>query len=839
MIYTGTQFRTIQERSELSFAGNFVVDNASGHAAFGFSGNGNLLKFDFKSGKIYDPEGRYVNSYRAKELFSISGSYKTGTYNYFINNNPICVSGNVSNFDIERFFGTTTNCQLDTSGFFIDASGEGDVQFTDIPSTFDAGDLKTIKVVNTGHGKDIGVFSGQFIDFNTGAGNVNNIFTVEQKPSGIAKSATGDLGIRISDFTGISGIANNSTYELQVELYTTAGPRQKNFRISGIDIDKEVFFDVTKNLNNFIGTGTGVQSGKIVSGGAYNSTKSGDFSINYAYYSGGLYPTGFPLHLTLKYSSGVTGVMSGMITGVNIVNSGSGYRSAPLIKVVGGGGEGASVSGLVVGERLSGINLIHAGRNYTSTPTINILQNVNTITVTSEGSGYLAPPQILISGGGGNFASGSGFVATGFHSGTLESINLVSFGSGYTGTPTVTFPTTCVGGGILQSGGSGYTGHPLVTFSGVDGKGQASGMGLVGSQITGVEIVNSGAGYTGVPTVIFSSEFFVPSDTKQYIYEGKAGLAGGVNATGSALMSFSITGATLTHSGSGYNCSPTIWFTGNTDSKFSNATQASGIGLTGNPNSDLSGFLTGIRIVATGGFYTGTPDTFISGCNATITGSGIAHLGSGFVTGVKIINKGINYTGIPVVTFSGGLNPFISRSISAGETPTNTNSGIFSGTGLVLTGNPTGAVLDIKMFTGSNHTNSGFTSTPSVLFSSRGQSVAASATAFIGTGAVAVANMSTGASALAVTGSYIKSFTGTWKIMTGSGIHAPTGIVSPNAGGTIYDNGIYYTKSGDYYGAAVENTNYYDDNLMVAEFQVSGLGASGDYYYTKFLTGVR
>ena len=76
MIYTGTQFRRIQERSQLSFAGNFVLDNATGQAAFGFSGNGNFLKFDFKSGKIYDPEGRYVNSYRAEEIFSISGKGK-------------------------------------------------------------------------------------------------------------------------------------------------------------------------------------------------------------------------------------------------------------------------------------------------------------------------------------------------------------------------------------------------------------------------------------------------------------------------------------------------------------------------------------------------------------------------------------------------------------------------------------------------------------------------------------------------------------------------------------------------------------------------------------------
>ena len=64
------------------------------------------------------------------------------------------------------------------------------------------------------------------------------------------------------------------------------------------------------------------------------------------------------------------------VDSITITNSGSGYLSAPDIKVTGGNGINAKFNALLVNEGVSTINIENGGEQYTSTPVVNIEQNL-------------------------------------------------------------------------------------------------------------------------------------------------------------------------------------------------------------------------------------------------------------------------------------------------------------------------------------------------------------------------------------------------------------------------------------------------------------------------------
>jgi hyaluronate lyase len=76
------------------------------------------------------------------------------------------------------------------------------------------------------------------------------------------------------------------------------------------------------------------------------------------------------------------------VTGIKVVNGGSGHTTVPTVAISGGGGTGA-----------------------TATATITLDGKVSAITVTSVGSGYTTTPTITVSGGGGSGASATPIVA--------------------------------------------------------------------------------------------------------------------------------------------------------------------------------------------------------------------------------------------------------------------------------------------------------------------------------------------------------------------------------------------------------------------------------------------
>jgi hyaluronate lyase len=60
------------------------------------------------------------------------------------------------------------------------------------------------------------------------------------------------------------------------------------------------------------------------------------------------------------------------ITAIKVVNGGSGYTSAPVVEITGGGGSGATATAVVSGGKVSAITAVNGGSGYTTAPTVTI-----------------------------------------------------------------------------------------------------------------------------------------------------------------------------------------------------------------------------------------------------------------------------------------------------------------------------------------------------------------------------------------------------------------------------------------------------------------------------------
>ena len=102
---------------------------------------------------------------------------------------------------------------------------------------------------------------------------------------------------------------------------------------------------------------------------------------------------------------------------------------------------GRAITNSQIAEGLVNARGMQDGVDWTSSAYSNF---VNAITPTNPGTGYISPPSITISGGGGNGATAIAVVTAG----TVASYTVINPGTGYTSVPTVT---------ITGGGGSGAT----------------------------------------------------------------------------------------------------------------------------------------------------------------------------------------------------------------------------------------------------------------------------------------------------------------------------------------------------------------------------------------------
>ena len=71
-------------------------------------------------------------------------------------------------------------------------------------------------------------------------------------------------------------------------------------------------------------------------------------------------------------SKAVCTISSGKINGIYIINSGSGYKVAPKVEIIGGGGEGAILKAILVNGKVKEVKIIDGGSGFHETPILKI-----------------------------------------------------------------------------------------------------------------------------------------------------------------------------------------------------------------------------------------------------------------------------------------------------------------------------------------------------------------------------------------------------------------------------------------------------------------------------------
>ena len=508
MIFTGATYRKVQEKEDYNFFLSASIDNTTGSAVFGFSGSGEKFDFDFVEGRVIDPNENYTFSYDTG-LFQISGEINQDNYNYYIDEERINFSGTKNDFKIDRFFVDCTGCNLNIENLVINGSGQTILTLQKMNQSLGDGGHFTGEVVvnDPAYGK-FDIFSGEILTSDmTGLFSILTVYS-----TGI--EATGILGV-----SGLTDIQNQSPYSFEAKLYTSFGEVVETFNVTG----STPFYDSALDLGDL--------SLQLPTSGIPLLEQSKYYSASYTLFTGDpIYATGLPLNVSLSYYSGHTGVIEGALTGVYVEEYGEGYssNSPPEIVISGGGGTGATVTGVVgMGGQLTEIRVLNGGSGYVSgDPTILIYSGVIGVQVVEGGAGYYSEPVFEFEGGreGGRAATATITSQLQGGDGIISSVGVIDFGSRYTGVPSLNL-IPGLSGVTLTASGAGYSTTPTVFVENGGGSGAVvnalTGLGF----ITGFKLMSGGSGYTGTPTVSVSGGS--PSITGS----GEAVLASGFSGT--------------------------------------------------------------------------------------------------------------------------------------------------------------------------------------------------------------------------------------------------------------------------------------------------------------------
>ena len=368
------------------------------------------------------------------------------------------------------------------------------------------------------------------------------------------------------------------------------------------------------------------------------------------------------------------------ISSVSVVLAGSGYTSASQIQL----SPSPTVTGFAasVGLGVTSSGLISfGGQNYTFAPTVVFSSpdvGVNTATgqfsdifdgvlsnfeILNTGSGYLTPPTITITSGGG---TGAAVTITQM---VLTNVTVNNTGFGVTVVPSISVISP-IGSGVSVSAlmgigsvnvvgfGSGYTMPPGIAVTAVDGitgsgASVTAGLGLTSSNIT---VTNAGTGYSSIPSIVVSS-------------------ASSVSIAASAIAGVGITGVVITNSGIGYSGAiPTISIRADSETDFGSGAI---VGVS-------SVFATNVYVTNPGSGYTATDLATLP--IATFSQSGIAATVGFGVSTITVTNLGVGYTSAVAAAVS-----ISAPNLSTGTTATASASlgypGILPGPGVNTTGN--------------------------------------------------------------------------------------------------------------------------------------------------------
>lgn len=431
------------------------------------------------------------------------------------------------------------------------------------------------------------------------------------------------------------------------------------------------------------------------------------------------------VQIVAQGSGAAAGTVLYQVVGISISNAGNDYHLGDVITVAGGTGTAATaiVSAVDTNGSINSITLSNTG-SYSVLPTlsgaattvlpgggtgatVNLTMGVKSISVASGGTGYTAPPRIIISDPSGVAA----FATASVIGGSVSSISVINHGYGYVGVSGVTFDSgsgasaiaamqpTSVASCVIENAGDTYTSVPVVYIETV-GAGAAAG--TVSMKIVSCQLTSSGLGYSKDDYLLVAGGVASENAVIKVTSVDSAGRIltyfldnGGVYTTLPGLDSNPVNGGTGTLAGfnlvagvegidvavggSGYSVPPIV----TVDAPSSGGTQAiahanialasvesftivnPGFGYTGIPNVSVangSGAVAAAYLNPTtlGNIYVTVPGSGYTYANVVITGGGAtvnaianANIVAGSIDIINITNVGAGYTSVPTISIEG------------------------------------------------------------------------------------------------------------------------------------------------------------------------------------------
>ena len=425
MIFSGSNnFRSLPEFKEWSFNATISLNSVSGSGFFGFSGTGvppssddEVLGFKFISGKIKDPEDNLVFSYQKDRDLTISGDVFPDRYVYFINNNPINLSGNKNTFSVKKLIYETKDCTINSNLNFY-AKSRPTYSFN-LPENFQSGHGFTGYLTNKN--PEFNIFTGELYD------GFTNFFDVSGFPTG----SDGQFVI-----SGVDGV-DLGNYPVSLRLYSDWAYLEEDIVLSMNDPSQGTVrnsFNLTKLNDN----------AESQSGTAPLVVKSNTYRLDYSLFGSGI-EINKPVGVTLEYTglneldyqdTERTGVLTGFQGNVVWLDSGSGYdygttnllfgysiNENDSITLGGSGGGGTGVAGQInfeggtltspvydgngnplwSGWAIESVTITDAGFNYMTGAPAELFADTTVLNGRPELAGKIVMP-VLASGAG----SGSG-----------------------------------------------------------------------------------------------------------------------------------------------------------------------------------------------------------------------------------------------------------------------------------------------------------------------------------------------------------------------------------------------------------------------------------------------
>lgn len=427
-------------------------------------------------------------------------------------------------------------------------------------------------------------------------------------------------------------------------------------------------------------------------------------------------------------SGASAGTISYNVVGISINNAGSNYHFGDIITVVGGTGTAATAiitevdnSGSIVA-----ISLSNTG-NYTTLPTassasttaspgggtsatVNLTFGIKSIAVANGGTGYTAPPRIVIQDGSGVNAIANAIVT----GGSISSIVITNSGYGYVGVSSIIFDSGTdataiasmipVGVGTISivNNSATYSTAPSVTVSPV-GSGAAAG--LVYMKVVSCQLTGSGINYSKDDTLLIAGGSATENAWIRVVTVDSAGriltytlenggsysalpglesnpVNGGTGTLAAFNLSFGVESINVSSTGSGYITPPNVIISAPIEGTTAlvDATVVSNVVINFNVKNSGSGYITiptvtisngtgataeatlsstvvGNISVSNGGSGYSTANVIITGGGASVDATATATISGNAIVGISVIDGGIGYTSTPNVTIVGdGVN---------------------------------------------------------------------------------------------------------------------------------------------------------------------------------------